>query len=44
VLQLGLVALGFSAVLGAAAVLWLSRTPDAPEARISLPTAAALRC
>ena len=42
VLQLGLVALGFSAVVGTAAVLWLSRTPDVPEHGISLPTAAAL--
>jgi serine/threonine protein kinase len=41
-LQLGLVAAGFCAVVGTATVLWLTRSPDPPEHGFTLPTAAAL--
>ena len=40
-LQLGLVALGFSLVSGGSALLWFTHTPDAPSHSLTLPTAAA---
>jgi eukaryotic-like serine/threonine-protein kinase len=42
VMQLALVGLGFSAVVGTATVLWLTHTPDHPPLGVALPTAAAL--
>jgi len=40
-LQLSLVALGFSFVIGGSALLWFTHTPDAPNRSAPLPTAAA---